>query len=538
VVSRCSSRTSTRARLPIRHETCQERPYDLVQLGDRTREVLAILEASRARFHVKQFREDFEYLDEFLAMRLPQTAHQWHGREAIRSTLAGWRPIYEQTAGIGDVQHDADGREYVTIQSRFFCAINRRFHAHDFWPEHAAAELRERWFSPEDVSESGLVVDARDPDRFVEVGGKWTQPFIERDVSSSQTQLLAAFLDLRSLEALAKRTDLKFKAWLARQLWALHERDNVLAGYAGPDDPRLVAFIKELWMRRNYGGKFGPTVHDLARDPETYGLGWNSNVFATGGVTRAEQFWLAFLATLPPEWAPAVETFLDACQYIGSHAHLKCGLVLTAPLDGARVQWNPIARAALMVPIGNHHLELRACGVLATTGKRERFVPTWWCVNRAELSNRVAPCLIHMLDAYFSALVLEYLAGRGVTEIIAVHDGWFIPASVEAGLYDDDGVPLSGAQVLSHAITHVGAEWLSGVGRIPDPDKPLRHFTTVSPDDTRPGLAVVYDWFADSLKGSPYETFACQVRDRWRRRVTDERWPRFTASGGEPVLEK
>jgi hypothetical protein len=143
-----------------------------------------------------------------------------------------------------------------------------------------------------------------------------------------------------------------------------------------------------------------------------------------------------------------------------------------------------------------------------------------------------------MLDAYFSALVLEYLAGRGVTEIIAVHDGWFIPASVEAGLYDDDGVPLSGAQVLSHAITHVGAEWLSGVGRIPDPDKPLRHFTTVSPDDTRPGLAVVYDWFADSLKGSPYETFACQVRDRWRRRVTDERWPRFTASGGEPVLEK
>ena len=161
MVSRCSSRTSTRARLPIRHETCQERPYDLVQLGDRTREVLANLEASRARFHVKQFREDFEYLDEFLAMRLPQTAHQWHGREAIRSTLAGWRPIYEQTAGIGDVQHDADGREYVTIQSRFFCAINRRFHAHDFWPEHAAAELRERWFSPEDVSESGLVVDAR-----------------------------------------------------------------------------------------------------------------------------------------------------------------------------------------------------------------------------------------------------------------------------------------------------------------------------------------------------------------------------------------
>jgi hypothetical protein len=109
-----------------------------------------------------------------------------------------------------------------------------------------------------------------------------------------------------------------------------------------------------------------------------------------------------------------VETFLDACHYIGSHAHLKHGLVLTAPLDGARVQWNPIERALLTVPIGNHHLELRACGVLAKSGKREKFVPRWWRVNRDELSNRVAPCLIHMMDAYFSALVLEYLAGRGV----------------------------------------------------------------------------------------------------------------------------
>jgi hypothetical protein len=63
---------------------------------------------------------------------------------------------------------------------RHHLALNRRFHAHDFWPEHAAAELRERWFSPEDLSASGLVVGVRGPDRFVEVGGEWTQPFIKR----------------------------------------------------------------------------------------------------------------------------------------------------------------------------------------------------------------------------------------------------------------------------------------------------------------------------------------------------------------------
>ena len=91
-------------------------------------------------------------------------------------------------------------------------------------------------------------------------------------------------------------------------------------------------------------------------------------------------------------------------------------------------------------------------------------------------------------------------------------------------------MPFSGAQVLAHAIEYVGQEWLSGVGRVPDPDKPLRYFTTVRPDATRPGLAVVYDWFVDSLKGSPYHDFALQIRSRWRERVAAGRWPRFTAS--------
>ena len=108
--------------------------------------------------------------------------------------------------------------------------------------------------------------------------------------------------------------------------------------------------------------------------------------------------------------------------------------------------------------------------------------------------------------------------------------GWFVPASVETDLRDGDGVPFSGAQVLAHAIEYVGQEWLSGVGRVPDPDKPLRYFTTVRPDATRPGLAVVYDWFVDSLKGSPYHDFALQIRSRWRERVAAGRWPRFTAS--------
>ena len=105
-----------------------------------------------------------------------------------------------------------------------------------------------------------------------------------------------------------------------------------------------------------------------------------------------------------------------------------------------------------------------------------------------------------------------------------------MPRQVRTSLRDDESVPLSGVQILERAIEYVGQEWLSGVGRAPDPDKPLRYYTLVPPDQTRPGLGVIYDWFADSLRGSPYEAFAFGIRDRWRERVAARRWPKFTAS--------
>jgi len=505
----------------------------VVNLGQRSKDVLAILERTRVRFYIEQFREDFEALDEFRRHQpRPHRVLRLHrcGYERLEQTVRSLRPIYEQSAGLANLPRDGGGRAYVMIRSRFFRALNRRFNAADFWPEHVAGDLRERWFGPDNVSASGLIVDDRNPDRFLEIDDAWIQPFVERDISSSQTQILAVFLGEPGLEALAADPEKKFKIWLAERLWALHERENVLApGYAAPSDERLVAFIKELWMRRNYGGKFGQTVRSLARDPATFGSGWNSNVFATGGVRRAETSWTRFLSTLPA-WSDTVTTFLAACQFIGQNADPRRGLVFMDPLDGAEIQWNPVCRATKKLPAGEHYIEVQLPGLL---WKGRRFIPRPRCVDTRELARRVAPCVVHTLDAYFNALVLEYLAGRGLAQTIAVHDGWFVPASVEANLYDDDGVPMSGAQVLAHAIAYVGAEWLSGVGRIPDDDKPFRYFATVPPDENRPGLTVVYDWFAESLKGSSYEGFASEVRDRWRRRVTEERWPQFTASGDD-----
>src|SRR5262249_32376434 len=64
--------------LPTRQKMCQERPYDVVELGARSRAVLAILEASRVQFHVKRFREDCE---------------------TTPALMQAFRGVYDQTAG-------------------------------------------------------------------------------------------------------------------------------------------------------------------------------------------------------------------------------------------------------------------------------------------------------------------------------------------------------------------------------------------------------------------------------------------------------
>ncbi len=473
--------------LPPRQEVYEEQPYETVTLGERSRRVLSLLESARVQFYVGRFRQDFE----------------------ARPELAAWRPIYEQTSGIVP--------EVVDIRSRFFRAVNRRFHAADFWPEHVPGNLRPRWFGATPYPVEGFIdLDSRDQYGEPELArfeDEVPNTLVERDIASSQTQVLAVFLDLPDLEELACDPMQKFKVWLAQQLWALHERDAVLApGYNGPDDERLVAFIKELWMRRNYGGKFGETVRDLAKDKHkaTYGPGWSADVFKTGGVDHAGRLWDRFLASLP-EWERAISQFLKVCQSIGREADWEYGITLDDPLDGSEIQWNPIRRAIARVATGKHHVEVLRPGV--TWRRRDvegrmirRFSWRDPYVNTAKLANRVAPCLVHSMDAYFNALVLEDLHGRGVTQIVAVHDGWFVPETIVMGR-GEEGEPMlgPGAQLLEHAIEHVGREWLEGIGG-------------------------VYGWLADATLGTPHRRFAREIRQRWRRRIAEQRWPQFTAT--------
>ena len=111
--------------LPPRQAVSEERPYETVALGERSRRVLSLLESARVRFYVGTFRQDYE--------ANPDPA---------------WRLIYEQTAGlVPEIERDFFGepiRTFVEIKSRFFRAVNRRFHAADFWPEHVPDDLRSR----------------------------------------------------------------------------------------------------------------------------------------------------------------------------------------------------------------------------------------------------------------------------------------------------------------------------------------------------------------------------------------------------------
>jgi len=522
--------------LPTRQSICEERPYDVVNLGQRSKEILAFLEGARLRFFVEQFREDFEALDEFKRQQpRPHQVLRLHrcGYRRVEQAVRSLRPIYEQTAGLANLPRDEQGRAYVRIRSRFFRAINRRFNAADFWPEHVEGDLRERWFGADPVPvrrptlkewnshiASGrrpkfrdwvaqlrweLYVSARGS---LAANGELDNGLVTRDISSSQTQILAVFLGLPALEALATDPDKRFKVWLAEQLWALHKNTpsgSLAEGYTGATDERLIAFVKELWMRRNYGGKFGQTVRSLARDPVTFGPGWNSDVLATGGMARAEAYWSQFLSTLPA-WSAEVTRFLDACRYIGSNADPHRGVVFADPLDRAEIQWNPVRRAKKKLAAGEHYIEAQLPGVL---GKRRRFVPQPWRVDtrtNGALAKRIAPCLVHTLDAYFNALVLAYLSKVGIKQVIAIHDSWLLPDFVEA--HTDTSAEffdISGEDVLERAIENVGQEWLEGIGG-------------------------VYDWFVGALTGSPAENLATGARDRWRQRSAEQRWPKFTAS--------
>ena len=76
------------------------------------------------------------------------------------------------------------------------------------------------------------------------------------------------------------------------------------------------------------------------------------------------------------------------------------------------------------------YVEAQLSGVTRKVGRTERFLAQAWRVDERELSQNVAPYLVHTLDAYFNALVIEELRDEDAENIVAIHDSWFVPRFV------------------------------------------------------------------------------------------------------------
>lgn len=70
----------------------------------------------------------------------------------------------------------------------------------------------------------------------------------------------------------------------------------------------------------------------------------------------------------------------------------------------------------------------------------------------------IAPCLVHMLDAYYSSLVMKRLADFGVTDFVGIHDCWLVPETVIV-----NGKSCTGHEILQRAMEEVEAEWYIGL---------------------------------------------------------------------------
>jgi hypothetical protein len=126
-------------------------------------------------------------------------------------------------------------------------------------------------------------------------------------------------------------------------------------------------------------------------------------------------------------------------------------------------------------------------------------------VDESKLVRRIAPGLIHMLDALYASIVVANLNELGVRDVVAIHDAFLVPSSAWAEL--------------EASIVDAGRSWLPRLGSF------YEFFERYLPASTREGR-IVRGW-----------------RSRWERRVTDceagrDTWPEFlTKPEGSETIE-
>jgi hypothetical protein len=322
-------------------------------------------------------------------------------------------------------------------------------------------------------------------------------------------------------------------------------------GYTGPDDPRLVELMKTLWMLDGYGPLLQSILRDIEKDPATYGPGWRRRtVLLPDG-----RIWgnprdirgLELMLSVIPGYRER-QTFLQACKASSIRlltADRFASITMTDPLDGDKTfTWNQPLMVADRLSLDHWEMTLVKPGSFRyqkkvgqyenencpECGKRGKLRGRrWHCTDWRNCKNvwdatfhqrtpndagqlqtddekmklMVAPCIIHVLDALFSACVMRLLAKDGVTTIVGIHDCWMIPELI----YRADGTAEPAHVVLARAIKAAGEPWLLALGPI-------------------------YDWLRTNLKGTAGEKLIEDAYTAWEARKGRADWPSFFAKPG------
>jgi DNA-dependent RNA polymerase len=475
------------SRYEPRQELCAEQPYNVVSLDPRARRVLALQQQTRLLFDVEEFHADYrKYEGSRKSLRkFVQTYYSFDPEdkwqlwsvtdEEERGAVKNIREVYEAAdikrrafEAVHEQMTSLDhgefssigGKKYLPIKSGFFCALNRRYQPTHFWPS-SVSNRPDRTHIPDDRTTPRTRWF-----KFVPDGTGAPADLHGRDVSSSQTQILAYLLGLEDLEEIASGAG-AFNHFLAKHAFNEHG-DKLHTGwpgcpaYADENDARLVLMVKNFWMRVLYGSRPEEVIYDQAKESRRYGPGWQDASLAK-----------AFLEDLP--WYAdteenglkrfGVRTFLDACRHIARKSGRYEGVTFIDPLDRIEFRWNPVQRADYELPSRGQKLTLSLPGRIVRTGwhrvdnkqvgskwEFKRNVPNTsgdYPTDPGTLEQMVAPCLVHCLDAYFAALVIERLTKRGIRDFVSVHDCWYVRES---------DLPT-----LNECIDEASEEWFAGL---------------------------------------------------------------------------
>jgi len=469
----------------VKRRVAGEQVYNAVLTGERSQRVLDRLEAVRLVFNVDFFKEDYRHAQRLVRWRekLPRARRAKYPKRQRAAARA--KKMVERFSRVWERAQHLDGT--VTIRSRFFRGINRRFHAQHFWPEHVSGKVdrdgsspRERWFMFPTGALRGY------------------------DVMSSQTQILAILLGIRELERLASDPERPFKVYLAERLFEAYQRGELptMRPVSGP--AQLVPMMKTIWTRHLYGSRLQQIVRDNARDwlvVDPYTDDPASRARFTSTVIQLTRELEAFLTTLP--WYAQIARWFAASQQIARIAQLgnpHGGATFVDPFSREVVRFNPTRRVRYAVRISRQTLPISLPGYWKDAA-HSMFEPSPrvagdYIVSGRKLRSSLAPMLIHMLDANLSAHLIEWLGSLDVP-FVALHDAWLIPA----GTMGAENQPLS--NLIGVVATQ---EWFRDLGHL-------------------------YDRLAEYLGNDPeHGEWVRSIRRQWQARLDAQDYPRIAVS--------